>query len=127
MKIQTIPASVLLPATVDWLLFFGTPEEIDLANLIYNSLNGTLVHLGETEVLERLSTKDICEILKSIAETAGGKKVTADTAKFIRNGKYKTGGIWRVHMANLFDVQYTVGRQRYLWNKVQHLSRPIKQ
>lgn len=126
MKIQTIPDSVLLPVTLDWSCFFGTAEEIDLANLIYQALNRCIDELEEQELLARLAPADVADILKTIAEYQGGKEARGDFAKLMREGTFKKSGTWKVYVANMYAVQYTVGRQRYLWDKVRHLPKPIK-
>lgn len=126
MKIQTIPDSVLLPATVDWSCFFGTTEEIDLANLIYQALNRCVLELEELKLLTQFSPADVADILKTIAELQGGKEVKGDFAKIMQEGTFKNGGKWKVHAATMYVVQYTVGRQQYLWNRVRHLPTPVK-
>ncbi len=91
MKIQTIPDSVLLPATVDWSCFFGTTEEIDLANLIYQALNRCVLELEELKLLTQFSPADVADILKTIAELQGGKEVKGDFAKIMQEGTFKNG------------------------------------
>jgi len=124
---QPIPASVLLPSTISWEAFFGTAEEINLVNLIYNSLTGTVAHLEKQEIVARLSPEDVADILKSVAEMAGGKKVKATFAKLTQSGTIKeTSGTFKLHFATAFAVEYHVGTQHYLWTHVKHLPRPVK-
>jgi len=126
MKLQTIPDSILLPVTLDWSRFFDTVEEIDLADLIYQALNRCVLDLEEQKLLTRLSPADVADILKTIAELQGGKEVKGDFVKMMQEGTFKNDGTWKVHVATMYVVQYTVGRQQYLWNKIRNLPRPIK-